>query len=235
MMSDSMVLLSTAILLGLFHTFIGVDHYVPFVVLSKANAWSMRKTLWIVLACGIGHVLSSTVFGFIGIALSQSVSLLVDIESIRGSLATYFMIAFGLVYTLWALRSIYLNKPHKHHVDGHEIMHDHHAIESAETHIQEKPKSHQNVIWGLFILFVLGPCEPLIPLLMYPAATENTSALIGVTLAFSICTISMMLLLTWVGIKGLNLFKVQILEKYSHALAGSAITMCGLMILSLGI
>lgn len=230
-----MVLMSTAVFIGLFHTFIGVDHYIPFVVLSKANAWSLRKTMWIVLVCGIGHVLSSAVFGYFGILLSQSVTYLVDIESIRGSLATYFMIGFGLVYTLWALRDIYLHKPHKHMVDGHEIMHDHHTIESTETHIDEKPKSNQNVIWGLFILFVLGPCEPLIPLLMYPAATENTGALIGVTLAFSFCTISMMLLLTWIGIKGLSIIKVNFLDKYSHALAGSAITICGLMILTLGI
>lgn len=234
-MNETGILLSTAVFIALFHTFIGVDHYLPFVALSKANGWSWKKTGWIVFLCGLGHVLSSVILGFIGIALSQSVTALVDIVSIRGSLATYFMIAFGIGYTLWGLRQAYLNRPHKHIVDGQEIIHDHHAPANAQTHIEAKPGQNKNVIWGLFILFVLGPCEPLIPLLMFPAATRNLGALIAVTLTFSVCTVSTMLLLTWIGIKGLEVLNVDVLEKYAHALAGSAITVCGLLILTLGI
>ena len=75
-------LLTTAVFIGFTHTLIGIDHYVPFVVLSKANAWSLKKTMWIVLLCGIGHVLSSVLLGLIGIALSQSLSFLVNIETL---------------------------------------------------------------------------------------------------------------------------------------------------------
>ena len=98
-MNTTSLLLSTSVFIAITHTLIGIDHYVPFVVLSKANAWTMRKTMIIVLVCGIGHVLSSVLLGLFGIALSQSVSFLVNIETIRGSLATSFMIGFGLIYT----------------------------------------------------------------------------------------------------------------------------------------
>ena len=234
-MNEINVLLSTAIFIGVVHTLIGVDHYVPFVVLSKANAWSMRKTMGIVLICGIGHVLSSALFGLLGILMSQSLSFLVNIESIRGTLATYFMIVFGFIYTGISLRNMYKNKPHTHKINGEIITHDHHHIESVDDHHQAKPKSNLNLIWGLFILFVLGPCEPLIPLLMFPAATQNTLALIEVTTAFSVCTILSMMAMTYIGVKGIKAIQLKSLEKFAHPMAGLAITLCGVMILTLGI
>jgi nickel/cobalt transporter (NicO) family protein len=229
------ILLTTAVFIGFTHTLIGIDHYVPFVVLSKANAWSMKKTMLIVFVCGIGHVLSSVLLGLFGIALSQSLSFLVNIESIRGSLATSFLIGFGLVYTAWALTQLYKNKPHTHLINGEKHTHDHHGLDAAQTHHEVNPQKSLNTIWGLFILFVLGPCEPLIPLLMFPAATQKPLAFFGVILAFSSITILTMLGATWIGLKGLKYVKLEGLEKYTHMLAGSAITLCGIMILTLGI
>jgi len=36
-MAETGILLGTSITLALFHTLIGVDHYIPFIALSKAN------------------------------------------------------------------------------------------------------------------------------------------------------------------------------------------------------
>ena len=47
--------------------------------------------------------------------------------------------------------------------------------------------------WALFIIFVFGPCEPLIPVLMYPAAHANWLAVTAVCLAFGLATIGTML------------------------------------------
>lgn len=233
-MNDVVYLLTTALFIGTVHTVIGVDHYLPFVALSKANGWTMKKTMVVVLVCGIGHVFSSVLLGFAGIALSASLSSLVDVESIRASMATYFLIGFGLLYTLWALRNLYKNRKHIHEIDGHVLVHDHHETTSVDDHLKAQKKS-QTTIWGLFILFVLGPCEPLIPILMYPAATHNVAALVLVTVAFTICTISTMLTMTYVLLKGMDVMKLSGLHKYSHALAGSAVTLCGILMLTLGI
>lgn len=234
-MNSTALLILTAVFIAVTHTLIGIDHYVPFIVLSKANAWPMRKTMVIVFFCGIGHVLSSTLLGLLGILLSQSVSSLVNIETIRGTLASGFMIGFGLIYTAWALTQLYRNKPHTHWINGEKIIHDHHHLADADIHHQAKPEKSLNTVWGLFILFVLGPCEPLIPLLMFPAATADPGAFIAVVLAFSSCTIITMMGMAFMGIKGLKQLKVSSLEKYTHALAGAAITLCGLIILTLGI
>ena len=65
--------------LGFVHTILGPDHYIPFVFMSKARQWKLQKTISITLLCGVGHVLSSILLGFIGIALSYGVSELTDL------------------------------------------------------------------------------------------------------------------------------------------------------------
>jgi len=234
-MAELNILLVTAITIAFIHTIIGIDHYIPFIALGKANSWSMKKTLLIVFLCGLGHVLSSVALGFAGIALSVGVSFLVDIENIRGILATYFLIAFGLVYTAYGIRHIIKNKTHRHITsDGHTIMHVHSGQSENHEH-RRNARTKTNALWGLFILFVLGPCEPLIPLLMYPAAAQNMFALVLVTISFSVCTISTMLFMTYLGLKGVGLLKTHKLDRYSHALAGSALVVCGISILMLPI
>ena len=209
-MQPLFVLLVSAITIAFSHTLVGVDHYIPFIALGKSNSWSTRKTLSLVLLCGIGHVLSSVVLGFAGIALSTSISRIEPIQAMRGDIAMWFLIAFGLVYTVYGIRKALKNSHHHTHAKS-------------------------NTAWGLFILFVLGPCEPLIPIFMYPAATHNLAALITVTLVYALCTIGTMLIMTYIGLKGLKLLKVKALERYTHALAGFAVLACGLAILFLGI
>ena len=230
-MAELNILLSTAVTIAFVHTLIGIDHYIPFIALSRANLWSMKKTMLVVFLCGLGHVLSSVLLGGMGIALALGVSLLVDIEGFRGEIATYFLIAFGLVYTIYGVRRALKNKAHSHVThDGRTIMHVHHVHGESHEHPQKA-----NLFWGLFILFVLGPCEPLIPLLMYPAATHNSLALVMVTTIFAVCTIATMLLMTCLGLKGIELLKINKWERYAHALAGSSILLCGICLLVLPI
>lgn len=235
-MEQFRLLLTTTITIAFIHTLIGIDHYIPFVALSKTNGWSMKKTMLVVSLCGIGHVLSSILLGFIGIGLSIGISSLVDIESIRGEIATYFLIAFGLVYMVYGIRRAAKNRTHEHiTLDGHTISHLHPVAGEAHEHSRYDAKRSSNVIWGLFVLFVLGPCEPLIPIIMYPAATQNIFVLVFITASFMVCTISTMLLMTFLGLKGISLLKINRLERYSHILAGFAVFACGIAILVLPI
>lgn len=87
----------------------------------------------------------------------------------------------------------------------------------------------------LCTIFVFGPCEPLIPILMYPAAKNNTAGIILVAVLFSTVTITTMLGVVLVSTFGLNLLPLSKLERYSHALAGAAIFLCGVAIQFLGL
>lgn len=232
MSNELLVLIITAVSIAFFHTLFGPDHYVPFAVMAKARSWSYSKTALITFLCGLGHVLSSVVLGLIGIWLGIAVSKLAIFEGVRGNWAGWALTAFGLMYLAYGIRQAYKNKPHTHihdHGDGHLHTHEHvHTTEHA--HIHENKRSAGYTPWALFIIFVLGPCEPLIPLLMYPAAQQNAWGAVMVAIVFSTVTIVTMLTVVTLLTFGVNLIPMKKLERYTHALAGLAILLCGLAI-----
>jgi sulfite exporter TauE/SafE len=237
MTQELCILLLTAASIGFFHTLFGPDHYVPFIVMSKAGKWSTMKTTWITILCGIGHVGSSIILGFVGIAFGIAVAHLQSLESIRGNIAGWILIAFGLMYSIWGIRRAYRNKPHTHrhpHSDGH--VHDHTHVHSEEhTHVHEKTESPSMTPWILFTIFVFGPCEPLIPILMYPAAQGHIFNVVIVSIVFGIITIGTMLTVVLGSIAGLRLLPTGQFERYTHALAGASILLCGIAVQFLGL
>ena len=64
-------LIITAVSIAFFHTILGPDHYLPFIMMSWARKWSALKTSIITLLCGIGHIGSSVVLGLIGVAMGE--------------------------------------------------------------------------------------------------------------------------------------------------------------------
>jgi nickel/cobalt transporter (NicO) family protein len=236
-MNESIALLSaTAISIGFIHTILGPDHYLPFVVLSEAKKWSVKKTMLITFFCGIGHVMSSVILGLVGIAIGISVTKLVSVESLRGNIAAWLFIAFGLVYMIISIRNLVRKRKHSHthfHLGGekHNHDHDHH---DEHTHIHEN-EVFKTTPWILFLIFVFGPCEPLIPILMYPAAQHNVSGAVIVSILFSIVTISTMMLVVFAFKMGFNKINLKPVEKYSHLIAGTMIFVSGLAIQFLGL
>jgi nickel/cobalt exporter len=233
MTGDLGALTAAALSIGFFHTVIGPDHYVPFVMIGKARRWTLGKTLGVTFLCGLAHVLSSVVLGLLGIAFGVALSRLEWVESIRGGLASWALIAFGLAYFVWGMKPVFRDRRHAHahsHVDGHVHTHAHGHVE-AHTHVHDG-----NVTpWVLFTIFILGPCEPLIPLLMYPAAKTSVAGVATVTAVFAAATVSTMLVMTALASAGWNLLPLRTLEKYSHAVAGAVIFATGLVIRFLGL
>jgi hypothetical protein len=81
--------------------------------------------------------------------------------------------------------------------------------------------------WVLFTIFVFGPCEPLIPLLMYPAAKGHVFGVILVTCIFGITTLVTMATAVAVACLGVHRLPFGGLARYAHALAGFVILLCG--------
>jgi ABC-type nickel/cobalt efflux system permease component RcnA len=236
-MNESITLLSaTAITLGFVHTILGPDHYLPFIVLGEARKWTLRKTMLITFLCGLGHVLSSVVLGLAGIAAGISVNKLVKVESFRGNIAAWLFIAFGLVYLVISLRNLIRKKKHTHthfHAGGEVHEHEHNHLNS-HTHVHETGRKSLTP-WILFLIFVFGPCEPLIPVLMYPAAQNNIHGTIIVSVLFSAVTIATMMSVVLAFKLGLSKINIKPLEKYSNVIAGSMILLSGLAIQFLGL
>lgn len=233
MSQEIWILALTAASIGFFHTLTGPDHYLPFIVMGKARQWSLRKTIGLTFICGLGHVLSSVLLGLVGVATGVMIHKLEFIEGFRGSLAGWAFILFGFGYMLWGSWKLYKNRPHVHlhmHEDGSMHLHKH-------THEESHSHKHKANLtpWILFTIFVLGPCEPLIPFLMYPAAQESIGGMIFVTSVFSFFTIGTMLGVVYLTSLGMNLIPLQKFEKYMHVMAGAIILISGLAIELLGL
>lgn len=233
MTPELVALVITAASIGVGHTLLGPDHYLPFVVLARARGWSRPFTVLVTTLCGIGHVGSSVVLGMVGIALGIAVARVEGIESARGDIAAWLLTAFGLVYMVWGLRRAARHRTHSHvhaHADGetHVHLHDH---EQAHLHPHDHGRETPSLTpWVLFTIFVFGPCEPLIPILMYPAAADSAFGVALVAGVFGAATILTMLAAVLLLSFGLSRIPTRGLERYSHALAGLAIFLCGVAI-----
>jgi nickel/cobalt exporter len=234
--NEVLLLAGTAAAIGFGHTLLGPDHYLPFIVLAGARRWSRAKTALVTLVCGLGHILSSVALGFAGIALGAAVFRLEAIESARGEIAGWLLIAFGLVYSVWGLHRALRGRAHEHahpHEDGMVHSHEHKHL-GGHSHVHAA-SGKSLTPWVLFTIFVFGPCEPLIPLVMYPAARHNVASVVVVASVFGLATLITMLAVVLASGYGLSKIPVHNLERYAHALAGLAILLCGGAIRFLGL
>jgi hypothetical protein len=231
------VLTLSAAAIAFLHTVLGPDHYLPFVAMARARGWSLRRTLRITLLCGVGHLAGSVLLGLVGITVGVQLASLEWFEGLRGNLAAWLLIGFGLAYTAWGLRQALRNRPHTHWHSHDGLTHSHrHSHRGGHAHLHgEGAASRSLAPWAIFVIFVLGPCEPLIPLLMYPAARESWTGVLAVTTVFGLVTVATMLAAVFLSVKGLEKLRLPAFERYAHALAGSTILACGLAIVFLGI
>lgn len=168
----STLLLGGAAALAVVHALIGVDHSLPFVALGRARRWTLRRTLLVTAACGAGHVASSVLIGAAGVGLGLAIDSLLRVEAARGELAAALLIGFGLAY---AGRAVW-----RHRRAAGRL----HA--ASPTGAPVTPRA-------LFIVFLVGPCEPLIPLMVVPGAARDWPAVAAVVGVFGLLTIAVML------------------------------------------
>lgn len=209
---ETVALAATAVSVGAIHTLLGPDHYVPFAAMSHAGGWSAAKTLRVTVACGIGHVAGSVAIGLVGLAIGVALLKLQFVEAIRGDVAGWMLVAFGAAYLGWGI--VVAVRLHGR------------AHETADA----VPAAGVWAPWLLFLVFVFGPCEPLIPLLIYPAAQANGFAVVAVVAAFAAATVGTMVGAVLAMRYGAAAARVPRLERFSHALAGLAILACGLLV-----
>jgi nickel/cobalt exporter len=235
-MSEMYVLLMSAATLGIIHTLLGPDHYLPFIVLSKARNWSRTRTLWITFISGVGHVTGSVVLGLIGIAMGFSLSKLEAFEASRGSVVGWMLIVFGVLYTFYGLYKYYKRGAHVHlpaFLRPRSIRHK--DLHLAEEELEKEDDAGRLTPWILFLIFVFGPCEVLIPMLIYPAAEQSGFGVFLVALVFGIATVGTMLLVVMLGYQGISLLRFKDKEYQIHLFAGIIILMAGIGMQFLGL
>lgn len=249
-MTPELLLLSTAATLGVVHTAVGVDHTLPFVALSRARNWSLRRTLALTFACGMGHVLSSVAVGTAGAVLGIATTRLEAFEALRGNWAAWLLIAFGTVYAIVAGLRLARGARHAHvhvHPDGTVHAHGHaHEQEGgrvvhSHSHRSSAPRPlGKPLVPTLFVIFLLGPCEALVPLMFAPAASGHVYMPWLVALCFSLAALLTMLVVVAGGHRAIHGSErlsrtLARLEPHMNWAAGATIALSGVLIQVLGI
>lgn len=232
METELSILLVTAVSVSVLHTIAGPDHYIPFIAIGKAKGWKLPKIVMWTAICGSAHVMASVLLALGGAAIGFSLGKIEVLNEVRGGLASWAIFIFGILYLLYGLYGVYKKKRHKHfdvYDDGsvYVFEHDHKQMTYPSNRRKVTPRI-------LFLIFLLGPCEVLFPLLTYPAVEQssyNMFLLIGI---FLFTTVSTMILVVSLMYYGFNLIKTEWLEKYVVPISGLSIATCGIGMIFLG-
>ncbi|MBK6912489.1 MAG: hypothetical protein IPH11_01980 [Ignavibacteriales bacterium] len=197
-----------AFLLSIVHASIP-NHWIPLVALSKAEKWNEKLTLGITVIAGFAHTLSTIIIGiivgFLGYKLSGSYSLIVRV------IAPSILILLGIIYLILSIRD---NKHHHHHT--HEINID-----------EIKKKTTAAVILTLTISMFFSPCLE-IEAYFFVASKLGWEGIIAVSVIYTFITIAGMLLLVWLGMKGVKKIKSHFLEYHEKTITGIILIVLGI-------
>ncbi|MCY4636400.1 MAG: hypothetical protein OXG04_18165 [Acidobacteria bacterium] len=209
------LLLGTAASLAIVHTLLGIDHSLPFVALGRARGWALGRTLLVTALCGAGHVASSVLIGVVGVGLGIATDALLWLESARGELAAALLIGFGLAYAAWAVWRGFRGRTA--------------SLRGASA------GTDRVTPWALFIVFVLGPCEPLIPLMVVPGMARDWLAVGAVVAVFGLLTVGVMLLAVAAAWRGVALLGADRIGLHADVAAGLVVAASGAAVLFLGL
>jgi sulfite exporter TauE/SafE len=232
MQTEIEILIIAATTIAFLHTVTGPDHYLPFIALAKARGWSFAKTIGWTILCGCGHVWSSVLLGLSGAALGWSLSKVGWMEEVRGGIAGWMMLVFGLIYFIWGIIRARKNNPHKHF--DLEDNGDVYVFEHKHGEVVAPQNRHKVTPWVMFLIFLLGPCEPMIPLLYFPAAQNSWGGMVLLIFVYTLVTLLTMIMMVFIGYKGISFFNTEKMERYMHALGGFTILLCGIGMVFIG-
>ncbi len=220
-----LLLLYSTIGISLLHTISGPDHYLPFIVLSKSGKWTLKKTIFWTILCGLAHVLSSVVVGAIGIAIGYTLNQFDLVESTRGNWASWLLLVFGLTYTLWGIFQLKRNRLHKHFDinENEDIV----VYEHRDGEVVLPDEKFKVSPWVMLFIFGLGPSEPLLPIFFYPTAEQSFYQTCIVVIVYTLVTLLAMISMVLLGYFGMQRFQFQGFEKYMSLFSGLVILTCG--------
>ena len=196
-----------SLLLGLVHPLVP-NHWIPLIAISKAEKWTTRESVFATLITGFSHTISTIIIGiivgFVGIKLSENYSYITRIA------APVVLLAIGLIYIGLDFRS-------KHH---------HHHFEIDKNKIKAK-KSKTAVLISLCIGMFLSPCIE-IEAYYFQAATKGWLGILIVSSVYLIVTLTMMVALVYLGLKGVNKLESDFLERHEKLITGLLLIFLGL-------
>ena len=184
-------------------------HWLPFVLVGRAQRWSLTKNLLAVAAAGLAHIASTAVVGSLIVAAGMALDEIV--AGLLPHLSAILLFGFGGFYLV---RSV-IRRP---------VMAGGPALDLAEPSV-----GHGAAFWGLVAVMALSPGEVLLPIYM-SSAQEGVAALILLTGVFAVGTILGMTVFTTLARAGASVLKLERWARYEGAVLGLALIAIGLLV-----
>jgi nickel/cobalt transporter (NicO) family protein len=185
------------------------NHWIPLLAIGRSEKWTNAEILSATGIAGIAHITSTVIIGiivgFAGFRLSSS------FETITTVIAPVILAAIGVTY----LVVDYVQSRHHHH-------HEHIRIKSSSG------KSKFAILLSLSFAMFLSPCLEL-EAYYFQAGTAGWAGIIMVSIVYMLVTVSAMIILVWLGLKGMNRLKSDFLEHHNKRITGIVLILLGIL------
>jgi len=184
-------------------------HWLPFVLVGRAQGWGLARTVGATAIAGTAHIASTAVVG----SLIAAAGLALDhwVEGLLPHLSALLLFLFGAFYLTRAMirRPVVASGP---------------GYESIEPRVSDSA-----ALGGLVALMALSPGEVLLPLYL-TTATQGFGVMAALTLALLLGTVIGMVLLTVVARAGFSILRLERWARYEGAILGLALIGLGLLV-----
>ena len=229
------MLLLTASGTAVVHTLIP-DHWLPFVLIGRAQHWSARTTAMVSGISALIHVGLSVVLGLLTLGLGFAASEVIG-EPLQRA-AGWLLVLFGLAYALWAWRKgghfhpggkLLHQDGQRHTCDGREGDTDpEHQYFHADVDLIRSRREWTRA-W-LALIIGANPCVLLIPIMLI-AAERGATMIALVSVAYAGPTVLLMVGLSVLGVAGTRRIRLPGAARHMEMASGLLIVVLGLLIL----
>jgi len=182
-------------------------HWLPFVLVGRAQGWSRGRTLSVTAVAGLGHSLFTALLGLmvtgVGLAIEPQLGKL--FPRVVGCALVLLGVFYLIRHSLGPPRA------------------------PAEAGVERRYSSDAAAVWGLVALLTFMPSEAVLPIYLTSIDAGWTGfAVLSAVLTFA--TTAGMLLFTVVFMAGASRLKLGRLERYELLLVGATLCVFGLFV-----
>ncbi|MFZ4167030.1 hypothetical protein [Brevundimonas sp. NPDC058933] len=186
-------------------------HWLPFVLVGRAQRWSLARVMTVVVTAGLAHIASTALVGSLIVAAGLALNAWI------GGLLPHLSAALLFLLGAFYLARASLQKPI--------------TATGPEVDLPEPAVSDRAAFWGLVLMMAVTPGEVLLPIYL-SSATEGVMALSLLTLSFAAGTVLGMTLLAALASAGYSILRLERWARYEGAILGVALILIGFLVMT---
>ena len=227
MTSTALVLFLSSCATAIIHALIP-DHWLPFVLLARSQAWSQRRLIGLVALAGVLHAVVTAAVALLAITVGA-----VPVRGLMAStgrplrfLSGAVLLVFGLVYGVYA----HLREARAHPLDP--ATHASQSPGRVHAHGHLLGRWLRGAVSGGALVAVVGisPCALLVPVLL-AAAAEGVVAFVAAGMGFLVCTLLTMMGVAAFAAHGMRRLDLPWFSRFGDLASGVLIAAIGLLVM----